>query len=152
MADALIDVVGIDDLPMVVDLYNQIFRPARPLESFQRRFLGRHNILQLVARIDDKPVGFFLGFELKPDTFFAWFYGVMPECRRMSIGSQLMEAAQSWAAQNGYESIRLECHNQHRPMMHLAIDLGYDVAGLRWDADRAANLVIFEKALTPIGS
>ncbi len=152
MADALIDVVGIDELPMVVDLYNQIFRPARPLESFQRRFVGRHNTLQMVARIDDKPVGFFLGFELKPDTFFAWFYGVMPECRRMSIGSQLMEAAQSWAAQNGYESIRLECHNQHRPMMHLAIDLGYDVAGIRWDADRVANLVIFEKALTPIGS
>ena len=149
MADALIDVVGVDELPMVVDLYNQIFRPARPLESFQRRFVGRHNILQLVARVDDKPVGFFLGFELKPDTFFAWFYGVMPECRRLSIGSQLMEAAQSWAAQNGYESIRLECHNQHRPMMHLAIDLGYDVAGLRWDADRASNLVIFEKVLTP---
>ncbi len=148
MADALIDVVSVEELPTVVDLYNQIFRPTRPLESFQRRYLGRHNILQMVARVDDKPVGFFLGFELKPDTFFAWFYGVMPDFRRMSIGSQLMEAAQSWAAQNGYESIRLECHNLHRPMMHLAIDLGYDVVGIRWDADRAANLVIFEKTLT----
>ena len=117
MADALIDVVSVEELPTVVDLYNQIFRPTRPLESFQRRYLGRHNILQMVARVDDKPVGFFLGFELKPDTFFAWFYGVMPDFRRMSIGSQLMEAAQSWAAQNGYESIRLECHNLHRPMM-----------------------------------
>ena len=150
MADALIDVVSVEELPTVVDLYNQIFRPTRPLESFQRRYLGRHNILQMVARVDDKPVGFFLGFELKPDTFFAWFYGVMPDFRRMSIGSQLMEAAQSWAAQNGYESIRLECHNLHRPMMHLAIDLGYDVVGIRWDADRAANLVIFEKTLTPV--
>jgi ribosomal protein S18 acetylase RimI-like enzyme len=152
MADALIDVVSVEELPTVVDLYNQIFRPTRPLESFQRRYLGRHNILQMVARVDDKPVGFFLGFELKPDTFFAWFYGVMPDYRRMSIGSQLMEAAQSWAAQNGYESIRLECHNLHRPMMHLAIDLGYDVVGIRWDADRAANLVIFEKTLTPVES
>ncbi len=150
MADALIDVVSVEELPTVVDLYNQIFRPTRPLESFQRRYSGRHNILQMVARVDDKPVGFFLGFELKPDTFFAWFYGVMPDYRRMSIGSQLMEAAQSWAAQNGYESIRLECHNLHRPMMHLAIDLGYDVVGIRWDADRAANLVIFEKTLTPV--
>lgn len=149
MADAVIDVVGVDQMPLVVELYNQIFRPARPIESFQRRFLGRHNSLQLVARVADKPVGFFLGFELKPDTFFAWFYGVMPDCRRMSIGSQLMEAAQGWAAQQGYASIRLECHNLHRPMMHLAIDLGYDVVGIRWDADRAANLVLFEKVLTP---
>jgi len=147
MADALIDVIEIDELPMVVELYNQIFRPQRAIDSFQRRYLGRHNILQMVARVGGKPAGFFLGFELKPDVFFAWFYGVLPEFRRAGIGSQLMEAAQSWAAQNGYESIRLECHNQHRPLLHLAIELGYDIVGIRWDADRGDNLVIFEKSL-----
>jgi hypothetical protein len=61
-----------------------------------------------------------------------------------------MEAAQMWAAQHGYESIRLECYNQHRPMLHLAIDLGYDIVGIRWDSDRGANLVLCEKALTPV--
>jgi acetyltransferase (GNAT) family protein len=65
----------------------------------------------------------------------------------MGIGSQLMEAAQGWAAQHEYESIRLECHNAHRPMMHLAIELGYDVIGIRWDADRGDNLILFEKSL-----
>jgi hypothetical protein len=65
----------------------------------------------------------------------------------MGIGSQLMEAAQSWAAQHGYESIRLECHNAHRPMLHLAIELGYDIVGIRWDADRGDNLIQFEKNL-----
>jgi GNAT superfamily N-acetyltransferase len=147
MADAVIDVVGMDELPAVVELYNQIFRPARDIESFRRRYLGRHNVLQMVARVKDRPVGFFLGFELKPDTFFAWFYGVLPEARRSGVGSQLMEAAQSWAAQEGYAGFRLECHNQHRPMLHLAIDLGYDIIGIRWDADRGDNLVLFEKTL-----
>jgi hypothetical protein len=33
-------------------------------------------------------------------------------------------------------------------MLHLAIVLGYDIVGMRWDADRGDNLVIFEKALT----
>jgi GNAT superfamily N-acetyltransferase len=149
MADATIDVVGIDELPLIVEMYNQIFRPQRQIESFRRRYLGRYNVLQLVARVNDKPVGFFLGFELKPDTFFAWFYGVLPEARRSGIGSQLIEAAQSWAQQHGYETIRLECHNQHRPMLHLAIVLGYDIVGMRWDADRGDNLIIFEKTLTP---
>jgi GNAT superfamily N-acetyltransferase len=147
MADATIDVVGMDELPLIVDLYNQIFRPTRPIESFRRRYLGRYNVLQLVARVGDKPIGFFLGFELKPDVFFAWFYGVLADARRSGIGSQLMEAAQSWAAQHEYETIRLECHNQHRPMLHLAIVLGYDIVGMRWDADRGENLVIFEKNL-----
>lgn len=148
MADAIIEMVGPEDLPVIVQLYNQLFRPPRDVESFRRRYRGRYNILQLVARIQDRPVGFFLGFELKPTVFFAWFYGVLPEVRRSGIASQLIEAVHSWAKQNDYESIRFECHNQHRPMLHLAIALEYDIVGIRWDPDRGDNLVIFEKVLT----
>jgi GNAT superfamily N-acetyltransferase len=148
MADAIIDLVGPDELPTLCSLYNQIFRPQRDIESFQRRFRGRYNILMLVARLGDRPVGFFLGFELKPTVYFSWFYGVLPEFRRQGIASQLMDAVHSWALQNEYESIRFECHNQHRPMLHLAIAHGYDIVGIRWDPDRADNLVIFDKVLS----
>jgi GNAT superfamily N-acetyltransferase len=148
MADATIDIVGPEELPVIVQLYNQIFRPPRDLESFQRRFLGRYNTLQLVARLGDRPVGFFLGFELKPTVYFGWFYGVLPELRRQGVASQVMDAVHSWARQNGYESIRFECHNQHRPMLHLAIAQEYDIVGMRWDPDRGENLVIFEKVLS----
>ena len=147
MADAIIDIVGLEDLPVIVKLYNQIFRPPRDLESFARRFQGRYNVLQLVARLGDRPAGFFLGFELKPTVYFGWFYGVLPECRRQGVASQVMEAVHSWARQNGYESIRFECHNQHRPMLHLAIAKEYDIVGIRWDPDRWANLVLFQKML-----
>lgn len=147
MSEVAIEVAGPEELPKIVDLFNQIFRPTRTLESFQRRFLGRQNILRLVARQGGEPVGFFLGFELKPNTYFAWFYGVLSSVRRMGVGAQLIEAAQKWAAEKGYDSIRLECYNQQRPMLHLAIELGYDIVGIRWDADRAGNLVIFEKNL-----
>jgi GNAT superfamily N-acetyltransferase len=148
MADAVIEMVGPEDLPVIVQLYNQIFRPPRDVESFHRRYRGRYNVLQLVARLQNRPVGFFLGFELKPTVFFAWFYGVIPEYRRQGIASQLIEAVHSWARQNDYESIRFECHNQHRPMLHLAIALEYDIVGIRWDPDRGDNLVIFEKVLS----
>ncbi len=148
MADAVIEIAGTEDLPVIVDLYNQIFRPSRDIASFRRRYLGRYNILQMLACVKDKPVGFFLGFELKPTTFFAWFYGVLPDFRRQGIASQLMEAAHSWAVQHEYEMIRVECHNSHRPLLHLSIALGYDIVGIRWDADRGDNLVIFEKTLS----
>ena len=147
MADAVIDIVGPEELPALVKLYNLIFRPGRDLDSFQRRYLGRYNILQLIAHVNDRPVGFSLGFELKPGVFFSWFYGVLPEYRRQGIASQLMEAVHSWAKLNDYESIRFECHNQHRPMLHLAIALEYDIVGIRWDSDRGDNLVLFQKTL-----
>jgi GNAT superfamily N-acetyltransferase len=147
MADAIIERVGPEELPVIADLYNQIFRPPRDVESFRRRFRGRYNILQLVARVDQEPAGFFIGFELKPAVFYSWFYGVVPNYRRQGIASQLLEAVHSWAQQNDYESIRFECHNQHRPMLHLAITHQYDIVGMRWDPERGDNLVIFEKVL-----
>ena len=145
MADAIIDIVGQDDLPVIVDLYNQIYRPAKDVDSFRRRFRGRYNILRMIARLQDRPVGFFLGFELKPATFFAWFYGVLPDFRRQGIASQLMDAVHEWAKDHEYESIRLECHNSARAMLHLAIDMNYIIAGIRWEPERADNLVILEK-------
>jgi len=143
--DAVIDVVGTEELPAIVELYNQIFRPARDIESFRRRYLGRYNVLQMLATVNDKPVGFFLGFELKPATFFAWFYGVLPDFRRQGIASQLMDAVHEWAKDHEYESIRLECHNSARAMLHLAIEMNYIIAGIRWEPERADNLVILEK-------
>src|SRR5260370_20994289 len=112
MADAIIDMVGPEDLPVISQLYNQIFRPPRDVESFIRRYRGRYNVLQLIARLDNRPVGFFLGFELKPTVFFAWFYGVILEFRRQGIPSQLIDSGYQWAEQKQFQSNPLECHNQ----------------------------------------
>lgn len=147
MANAKVDVVGMSELGTVADLYNQVYRPARDIEFFRRRFLGRYNPLLLVASLDDRPVGFLSGFELKPSVYFVWLIGVIPDCRRMGIASQLLDALHDWVAQHGYGAIRLECQNQHRPMLHMAIERGYDIVGIRWDPDRGQNLVIFERSL-----
>ena len=101
----------------------------------------------MIARVEKRPVGFFTGFELKPRVFFTWFYGVLSQYRRAGIASQLMEALHSWCRQNDYEAIRIECHNQARPMLLLAIEQGYDIIGLRWDSDREDNLILFQKML-----
>jgi GNAT superfamily N-acetyltransferase len=147
MANPKIDIVGANDIPLVTDLYGRIFRPAREEEFFRRRFLGRYNVLMMIASLDDNPIGFYTGFELKPNVFFSWLVGVLPEYRRVSVAAQLMDASHEWAATHDYASVRFECHNQHRPMLHLAIEAGYDVVGIRWDPDRQSNLVIFEKPL-----
>jgi len=148
MANAKVDIVGPNDIPLIVELYGQIYRPAKDAEFFRRRFLGRYNPLILIASVDERPVGFFTGFELKPTVFFAWLYGVLPDYRRVGIASQMMDAMHAWAAEHDYETVRFECHNQHRPMLHMAISQQYDIVGIRWDADRGNNLVIFEKQLT----
>ncbi|MEX2671511.1 MAG: GNAT family N-acetyltransferase [Phycisphaeraceae bacterium] len=147
MLDAKIDIVGMGDLPLIVRLYNDIFHPAREEEFFRRRFAGRYNHLMMIASVENDPVGFFLGFELKPTVYFTWLYGVDGDLRRKGIGSQLMEAAHAWTRDHGYDAMRLECNNNHRAMLHLSLAHHYDIVGIRWDTDRAANLVILEAPL-----
>jgi GNAT superfamily N-acetyltransferase len=147
MADTKIDILGVNDLPLVADLYNQVYKPAKDIGFFQRRLRSRENSLILLAVVDGRPVGFFVGMELKPTVFFEWLYGVLADYRRQGVCSQLIEASNAWAAGHGYTSSRLECHNQHRPMLHMAIKHRYDILGIRWDPDHHENLVIFEKEL-----
>ncbi|MCC6581702.1 MAG: GNAT family N-acetyltransferase [Phycisphaeraceae bacterium] len=148
MANARIDIVGPAEYALIASLYNQVFRPAKEPGFFERRFRARYQPLILVAHLDDRPVGFFLGFELKPSVFFAWLYGVVPDYRRTGIAAQLMEAAHDWAREHGYSSIRMECYNHHRPMLRMMVARGYNIVGIRWDPDHSDNLILFERDLS----
>lgn len=147
MAQADIIIADEKLLPQAVDLYNSIFRPKREVDFFKRRFLGRYNVLTLLARLDDRPVGFWIGFELKPGMFYHWLGAVKTDARRSGVGRQLQEAQQAWARDHGYEYIRCECMNHQREFVHFAIDQGFDIVGVRWDSTHADNLIVFEKHL-----
>lgn len=147
MANAEVVVVGPGELPLIADLYNEMFRPPHDVEFFRRRLLGRYNVLLLVANVEGQPVGFATGFELKPTVYYTWLSGVLPAMRRQGIASQLHEAMCAWAAEREYHYTRMECHNAHRPVLHLALKFGYNIVGVRWDPDRSDNLIICEKYL-----
>lgn len=146
-AVAQADIIIADDklLPQAVELYNQCFRPKRDVDFLKRRFMGRYNALTLLARMEERPVGFWIGFELKPGMYYHWLGAVVPELRRHGIARQLQEAQQAWARDHEYEYIRCECLNHQREFLHFALDVGYDIVGVRWDSVHADNMVVFEK-------
>ncbi len=147
MAQADISVVTEQQLPMIVELYNQIFRPPETEDYFRRRFQGRYNVLVMLASLDSRPVGFTIGFELKPFVFYNWLTGCHADFRRKGIGRQLIESQAEWAKNHGYEYIRFEGLNRHKPMTHLALVAGFDIVGTRWDSMRSDLLIQFEKPL-----
>jgi GNAT superfamily N-acetyltransferase len=147
MADAIIEIVGQDDLPTIVELHNQVYRPPQDVAGFKRRCRGRYHVLQMLARLNDRPVGFFLGHEGDPQSFVGWTWGVHPAHRRQGVATQMFEAVHEWAYNRHYEVVRLEFSNSARSMLHLALDLGYDITGVRSDPARGTNLVVVEKDL-----
>lgn len=140
------DIIIADDalLRHAVDLYNQIFRPRKDIDFFKRRFLGRYNPLTLLAKMDEKPVGFWTGFELKPGVYYLWLGAVLSDIRRHGVGRQLHDAHMAWAKDRGYEYVRCECMNHQREFIHFAMDVGYDIVGTRWDSQHADMLVLLE--------
>ena len=148
MANAKIEVIGLGEVALLTELYNDVFNPPADESFFLRRFLGRRNVSIMVALIDERHVGFTTGFELTPTTYFCWLCGVNPDFRRIGVATQLMQAQQAWAFDHEYSLMRFECQNQHRAMLHAAITEGYDLVGIRWDGATANNMAIFEKELT----
>jgi GNAT superfamily N-acetyltransferase len=148
MANADIVPLGPSDLPLIVDLYNEVFRPGQEVSFFAHRLGTRHNPLILLAQIDKRPAGFALGFEIKPSTYYCWHIGVLPDYRRAGVASQLMEAMSAWARDQNYQIVRFECYNRHRPMLFLAIRQNYNIVGLRYDSDAQDTRIILEQHLT----
>ncbi len=148
MAQADIIIADEKMLPGAVELYNAMFRPRREVDFFKRRFMGRYNPLTLMARVDDRPVGFWMGFELKPGMFYHWMGGVHADFRRQGVARQLQDAQGAWGKDHGYEYIRCECMNHQREFVHFAVSLGYDIVGIRWDSTHADNLIVFEKTVS----
>lgn len=151
MASVQINVIGASEYELLCSLYNVIFRPSVDTAFFQQRLDERRDAISLVADLEGKPVGFACGYELRPSTFYVWLCGVLPDARRLGVASQLMDATHAKAREHGYEMVRFECHNQARPMLHVAIRDGYDIVGIRWDSRSASNLVIMEKNLPEHG-
>ena len=147
MANAEIVAVGPGELELISRLYNEVFTPREDEDFFRRRFMGRHNVCMLVAIVSKAHVGFIVGFEMTPTTYFCWVCGVIPDFRRAGVATQLMQGLQAWAQEHHYATIRFECQNQHRPMLHVAITEEYDLVGIRWDTATAQNVAIFEKEL-----
>ena len=148
MANADIVLLGSGELPLIADLFNQVFRPGRDVTYFERRLKGRLNPLILLAQIEKQPAGFLLGYEIKASTYYCWLLGVLPAYRNAGIASQLMEALAAWTRENAYHVLRVECYNRSRPMLRLAIRQGFDIVGMRFDTDESANLIIMELAVS----
>lgn len=146
MASVEIIRVGPSEYGLVCDLYNAVFRPPQDAAYIERRLANRTNLV-MVAELERRPVGFLCSYELRPTTFYNWLIGVIPDARRMGIASQLMAAEHAWARARGYEMSRLECYNQSRAMLSLAIRHGYDIVGIRWDSHTSGNLIVFEKSI-----
>src|SRR5437868_11387322 len=86
-------------------------------------------------------------FELKPFVLYNWLSCLDYDFRCKVFRQQLLESQAEWGKNHGYEFLRFEALNRHRPMLHLSLMAGFDIVGTRWDSMRSDLLIQFEKSL-----
>lgn len=121
---------GIADVPVAeLDrLAKACFADWDP-ETFRRTLAAhpRHQIL--LASVEGELVGYKVGYEHDPSTFYSWVGGVRPEWRGLGIASDLMDRQHAGCRSRGYTKVRTKTQNRYRAMLMLNLKQGFDVIG-----------------------
>lgn len=88
----------------------------------------------VVGLVDERVVGFKLGYERKPGSFYSWLGGVLPNLHRRGIATELLIRQHRWAERAGYERVRTKTTNDFKPMLQLNLGQGFDIVGTERDA------------------
>ncbi len=85
----------------------------------------------LIAKIDNKPAGYLIGFDRYGDgSFYCWMTGVIPAYRKQGVLKALMHYQEQWAKKKRYTSIRLKTRNKRREMLAYLIKYGFSFRGV----------------------
>jgi len=109
-----------------VDLSTKIpeFNSPYKIEEYKKRCAGKY--LALIAEIDNKPVGFKIGYDrFKNGSFYSWMGGVLPKFRRMGVAYSLANSQEKWAAENKFSSILLKTRQKHGGMIAFSLNRGF---------------------------
>lgn len=135
------------DIATVVALSEAIPEFEKPYgaDEYQRRLDGVRHLI-LVAYWMQEPAGFKVGYE-RPDGFYSWMGGVLPQYRRKGIAEALADAQENWARQYGYSHIELKTRRKHQAMLAFALKRGFDVVTTFAHKNDAETRIILRKTL-----
>jgi predicted GNAT superfamily acetyltransferase len=104
--------------------------------------------LILIATVDDKPVGFKVGYcRYGHDVFYSWMGGVMDQYRRKGIATQLADKQEAWAKTHGFVKVVFKTRNRLSKMIHFGLNRGFMIVDLIKNGEVKDYRIVMEKNL-----
>jgi len=129
----------------IVQLSKEIdeFRDPHDELEYQKRLTNVPHLI-LVAYMDEKPVGFKVGYE-RSGQFYSWMGAVLKDYRRKGVAKALARQQESWARQQGYPSVTFKTRNRLKAMLTFGINNGFNIIGIEKKADINENRILLRK-------
>ncbi len=115
--------VDMGALDIIQDLNYRIFNEERVINTFQRE-----DLLMLLAFLEDRPVGFKIGYRENRFVFYSAKGGVLPEFRRRGLARRMLHVMMDEARARGYLRFAYDTFpNKDQGMTILGLNEGFRV-------------------------
>lgn len=136
--------VGLDRLDLIRRLNVTIFDDEHIINTFER-----DDLMMLIAWVDERAVGFKIGYQFDPTSFYSAKGGVREEYRRKGIARALLYAMLAEARDRGYESFLYDTFpNKHPGMTVMGLEEGFEVIRAGYSQRYQDYRLRFERSLS----
>ncbi len=143
VSPARIVAVGQGMLDVIQRLNLTIFKEQRVINTFDR-----DDLLMLLAYIDERPVGFKIGYRESRFVFYSAKGGVLPDHRRRGVARHLLHVMVEHARRSGYVRFAYDTFpNKHPGMTVLGLQEGFRVTRADYNTAYKDYRLRFEKKL-----
>lgn len=139
--------IRLGDIPEVVALSLQIpeFIDPHPVSVYEQRLSPVPHLI-LMAEVDEKPVGFKVGYQ-REDYFYSWMGAVLPSFRRLGVAQKLADYQEKWAKSEAYTTIRCKTRNHHKEMFIFALKNDFNVVEVEARDSIGENRILLQKTI-----
>ncbi|EDK29373.1 hypothetical protein VSWAT3_11261 [Vibrionales bacterium SWAT-3] len=137
---------SLEEVVSVVEQINE-FAQKESVASLSQRLSDKKSLI-LVAEEEGVLLGFKIGYELEPNTFYSWFGGVSPLARNKGVAQAQLDVQEQWVKQQGYQQLKVKSRNQFPAMLRLLLRNGYQIEKLEEKEDIREHRIYFVKQLS----
>ena len=137
---------GVIDDVIEIDAEIPEFVPKNSKSKIRQRLEGRLYYL-LLASVGEEKVGYKLGYQISETGFYSWCGAVHPDYRGNGIAKSLLKRQESWALNQGFQSIHVRSMNRFPSMLQLLISNGYQICDYKNSGDPERSKICFVKRL-----
>ena len=93
----------------------------------EEKLADKQDLLIFISLIEDRVVGFKMGYKIEEGVFYSWLGGVHPAFQKQGIAQALMTAQHNEIKKQGYQRVRTYSRNHRKGMLILNLKNGFDV-------------------------